>query len=333
MESWEETDDFEANAQRVEVISRDQTSARRSYAWVDVFGNTKKQTDPAGGVTTYQYDSKGVLKSMKTPGDQAAQTPSEEYTYDYRGEALTVKNAEGNTAQTVYDYLGRAVRTTDFSGNPTDTSYHLSGQKATVSTALGENANSLIQYYYDRNGNLALEKVQTNEPGAETAAYREIRYGYDSHNRLDYTKQTEDDSTDTYTKYFYDKKNNPVRVVTGLSALTGVTEQAAPEGAAVTAYEYHPYLNTVSKMTLPDGTVQYYEYNYWNQVEEQGYLDHANQPYGVVESAYNAIGELVSQTGENGEENSYTYNRYGDVTAVTDATGTTWTFEMPLQEK
>ena len=51
MESWEETDDFEANAQRVEVISRDQTSARRSYAWVDVFGNTKKTNGSCRGAT------------------------------------------------------------------------------------------------------------------------------------------------------------------------------------------------------------------------------------------------------------------------------------------
>ena len=244
---------------------------------MDVFGNTKKQVDAAGGVTTYDYDSKGELQSVKNPNDNAAQTetPTESYAYDYRGEVTAVTNAEGNTAQTVYDFLGRPSVSYDYNGNPTTTTYHLNGQKATVSTRLDESTDpddsyrydSLTQYFYDSDGNLALEQTKTTEPGAQTDTYRQVSYAYDPHLRLDYVKQAEEDGTNTYTKYFYDQKGNPTKVVTGLSSVENLSESNLPSTAAVTTYEYHPYLNTVTKMILPDGTTQYYDYNYWGQVE------------------------------------------------------------------
>ena len=339
-ESWPDSDVYDTGCQRIEIVQKDGETERTSYAFVDVYGNTKKQIDTGGGVTTYDFDSKGVLTSMKNPNDNAAQaaTPTESYTYDYRGEILNVTNALGNTAKTVYDFLGRQVVAYDFNNNPTTTTYNLYGQQASVSTRLdeyiedspGSSSNpddfyrydSLTQYYYDSNGNLALEKVKTSEPGAETDTYRQVSYTYDEHLRLDTVKLTEENNTSTYTKYFYDLKGNPVKVVTGLSSVENITENNIPSTAAVTEYEYHPYLNSVTKIILPDGTTQYYEYNYWNQVEEQGYLDEDGEKYGTVEMSYNTIGELLSQTAE--EDNagaSYTYNKFGDVLTLTDETG------------
>jgi len=114
---------------------------------------------------------------------------------------------------------------------------------------LPQNKHAIPLYFYDSDGNLAMEKVKTSS----SDTFRQVNYVYDEHLRLDYVKQMEDDGTNTYIKYFYDKKGNPLKVVTGLSSITGLTENNIPETSAVTTYEYHPYLNTVTKMVLPDG--------------------------------------------------------------------------------
>ena len=73
-------------------------------------------------------------------------------------------------------------------------------------------------------------------------------------------------------------------------------------------------------VTLPDGTEQYYDYNYWGLVEEQGY-ERDGERYGKVINTYNTIGELLKQTAEDGKENVYEYNMLGQLSKVEDESG------------
>ena len=123
----------------------------------------------------------------------------------------------------------------------------------------------------------------------------------------------------TYTKYFYDARGNVKKVATGLT-VANITESAIPEGAHVTEYSYHKYLNKATSVTLPDGTEQYYDYNYWGLVEEQGY-ERDGERYGKVINTYNTIGELLKQTAEDGKENVYEYNMLGQLSKVEDESG------------
>ena len=109
------------------------------------------------------------------------------------------------------------------------------------------------------------------------------------------------------------------KVAAGLT-VANITESAIPEGAHVTEYSYHKYLNKATSVTLPDGTEQYYDYNYWGLVEEQGY-ERDGERYGKVINTYNTIGELLKQTAEDGKENVYEYNMLGQLSKVEDESG------------
>ena len=58
------------------------------------------------------------------------------------------------------------------------------------------------------------------------------------------------------------------------------------------SYEYHPYLGVMTKMTQPDGTEQYFEYDYFGLLTEQGYLGENNTTYGEINYSYSNIGEM-----------------------------------------
>ena len=109
-------------------------------------------------------------------------------------------------------------------------------------------------------------------------------------------------------------------MVTGLTTAS-VTESNIPETAHVTEYSYDPYLNAVTEIIQPDGTKQYYEYNYWNLVEEQGY-EKDGETSGVINNTYSVLGQLEKQEAQaDGKENVFEYNNIGQIVRAVDDSG------------
>ena len=337
-ESYTDTGDHDANCEQITVKISDGVSERTARVYHDLWDLVHKEEvveTGADGVetvhkTTYEYDRYGILQSKKTPNDNAAGTSgaSESYAYDYAGRVVSLTNAAGAEAETVYDSLGRVTEEYDFNGNVTGYGYNTYGLLSSVESGeaelLGQGVLPRTLYSYDENGNRALERsnfVNQNDGNTASVMQPRVHTKYDMRGRVDYVAVYEADcETKTYTKYFYDVKGNVKKVVSGLTS-PSITETAIPAGASVVEYEYHPYLGVMTKMVQPDGTEQYFEYDYFGLLSEQGYVGENSETYGEISYSYSNIGELVSKTaGE--EQNTYTYNLAGQVTSVTDATGT-----------
>ena len=203
----------------------------------------------------------------------------------------------GAETQYYYDGVGNLVRTT----SPID-----------------NNTTAETLQYYNSEGFVAKEKIKT-----DTNAYRETDYAYDELGRLSAVIKDESEGVN-YTKYFYDVKGNPVKVVTGLTA--DCTETTIPDTAAVTQYEYHPYFNSITKITKPDGTIQYFNYDLFGLLTEQGYTKN-NTNSGQIYYTYDVLGQLLSKTAGDKTE-SFTYDKLGNVLQTTDDSGvTTYTYD------
>ena len=337
-ESYTDTGDHDANCEQITVKISDGVSERTARVYHDLWDLVHKEEvveTGADGVetvhkTTYEYDRYGILQSKKTPNDNAAGTSgaSESYAYDYAGRVVSLTNAAGAEAETVYDSLGRVTEEYDFNGNVTGYGYNTYGLLSSVESGeaelLGQGVLPRTLYSYDENGNRALERsnfVNQNDGNTASVMQPRVHTKYDMRGRVDYVAVYEADcETKTYTKYFYDVKGNVKKVVSGLTS-PSITETTIPAGASVVEYEYHPYLGVMTKMIQPDGTKQYFEYDYFGLLSEQGYVGENSETYGEISYSYSNIGELVSKTaGE--EQNTYTYNLAGQVTSVSDATGT-----------
>lgn len=95
--------------------------------------------------------------------------------------------------------------------------------------------------WYDGNGNLVKERINTNEAGAPEK-YNEVEYTYDNRNRITMTKSYDGEKYN-YAQNYYDAKGNVIRTYTGLSeplVINGLDDvtTTGDEEYAVTKYEY-----------------------------------------------------------------------------------------------
>jgi RHS repeat-associated protein len=82
------------------------------------FNRIATARDPKGNVTTFEYDDKGNLTRVAGPLGREAK-----FTYNSFGQVLTATNAEGAVVSIVYDDAGNAVKLTDPLGNSSSIEY------------------------------------------------------------------------------------------------------------------------------------------------------------------------------------------------------------------
>ena len=354
-ESFQDTGDYDQNCQVVTVTqlvsgsgdgTEDETTVFKRY--VDPVGRVHKEeaylNNQTAYKTTYEYDLRGNVTNSVSPRDNADHSftgKSMQYEYDCAGRQIQVTDAANRTSFVTYDGLGRTVRERGFDGTEVLYEYDAFGnvvsQKTLLETESSENELYDSPKYaetlnlYDTSGNLISQKVKNNpvedESNASSAqsedqpTYRVTNMGYDSRKRLDYVEAEETDGSKTYTKYFYDNKGNTAKVVTGLTS-PNVAQDAIPAAAHVTEYSYEPYLNSMTEVTQPDGTTQYYNYNYFNLVDSQGFRKNG-ETYGTVNYQYSALGNVLSaQAADDMKSVQYAYDKLGQVTQIVDESGT-----------
>ena len=218
----------------------------------DTYGNRISHTDRNGNVTTWQYDSKGLLIHECSP--MGLET---EYTYDEQGRKIQEKDNEGGCKMFSYDtrgYLaeesvlikegyycttaysrdeyGRILSLTDAAGNMTQYSYE---EPIDSPTEVTMPEGYLYRYTYDKVGRRT--RIITDY-GTKEICYSETDM-----------VSMETDALGNHTRYYLDSTGNILKVIR-----PNQYDEGRDNGSG-TYYEYD-YLDRPVFTRYPDGSVQ-----------------------------------------------------------------------------
>ena len=299
--------DVDLNAVSIErKMNDDETVTITNYT--NQYGYKVKDTIDDGYETveqTYTIDVSGNIKEVYDLNGNKAH----KYTYDYRGRVLKDTHPIGSSTNVydgaflyqVKDGLSNVVKTYE---------YNTQGQLIRETTPIDDDTDNVVEYYYDRNGNLT-KTVTTTGDGTTSRTITNI---YDNRNRV----IAANDGSGYYTRYEYDNMANITRMATGVPTYT---EELDRDTHSVTDYEYS-YRDFLVGVTDPMGYTESYTHNSRGTV-----LTFTDKNGTLFEYTYNGAPWLLSKTatGTDGTEQtiSYTYDCLGNVTQMVDENGTT----------
>lgn len=279
------------------------TTLKTLYEY-DSYGRVIKKTTPLNLVSTYAYNPKGLLYSVKNHKEQETT-----FEYDDWGRKVKTVAPDGSVETTSYSWAtapASALRLTTVSatGAPTSRTYY---------DALGREVRSGKQRFdgnyiytdnvYDERGRLA--KVSVPFKGATPAQWN--TYTYDSNDRiisLKYASGKED--TFSYSN------TSVTSVVDGVSK----TEKQDASGniisvtdpAGTTAYNYRPD-GQMNSVIAPGQITTTFGY------DDFGRRITMNDPsFGLIEYGYDAMGNGVLETDANGNTTKKTYDNFHRLT-------------------
>ena len=293
----------------------DTLGAVESFGY-DAVGNQVSRTDARGQLTIYSYDKTNRLLSQHSTGDEVIS-----FTYDAMGQQLSVTDVSGTTT-TAYDALGRVTETLDAGGHLLSYEYDALGRR----TALVGPEGGRTLYSYDAGSQLT---SLTDPQGGATL------YSYDALGR----EVTKTLPNGVVTSHIYDAAGRETLLEardaqnTVLSRYASVYDSAGLKtsvtelGGAVVSYGYDatdqltreeragsaPYLleyayDAAGNRTslTRDGVTTTSTYNAANQLSGQGSLTFA----------YDADGNLSSETAPDGSGKSYLFDGQDQLIAV-----------------
>ena len=200
------------------------TSRPTTETAYDLVGNTLRQTDPQGNVTSFEYDAAYRLTKQIAPdpvdgsGDAG---PESLYAYDAAGQAARETDAEGRVTQKFYDLPGRLV-------------------KLVEPEPPGAELGPITQYGFDLAGSL----VTTTRINNDSGQIQTTTYSYD---RLLRRTGVTDENLD-FTDYRHDLAGNEVYL-----------RDAAGN---VTTYEYDAWDRATRDVITVGGAEEEREYEY-----------------------------------------------------------------------
>lgn len=295
-------------------------------------GNTVV-TDPDGRPATYAYDQMGRVTSTK---DGLGRTRTQQWTANSDISQSTDAIGTGTTTYT-YDISGNRTGTTLPTGAAASAVYATGVNCSAPNTGTvfqpkcsTDDAGNKKQYEYDGAGN---PTKQTDTTGSTAVTEFEKTYGTcggkagqvcttkdGNGNVTSYTYNTKGDLTRVVSPsgfpvdYFYDSAGRVVRVEESSNDITRYSRDIFDRVVRTT---YGDNSNGVSSSYNPSGT-------------ERSRTDNAG---GATTYEYNSQNRLTKQTGpSSGMTQSYTYDKAGNTTGFTDASGTTnYTYDAANQ--
>ena len=298
---------------------RDANGGTSSYTY-DCNGNITSITDENGGVVSFEYDdNNNLVKEIDKLGNETV------HIYDAEGRNIKTVNPDNSYSTTQYDAEGCPLKTVfyDTTGQPMTAAngdaagYVYTFDKANrLLTETDPNGNTTRHEYYQG----ATEKKTTYPDGSY------VNYYYDKAWRL---TKTVDNLGNTY-KYEYDTSGNVTKVTDPLDNIVtfeynefGQMLSSKDANGNITSYEYDLNGNCVRK-TTPDGLVMEMTYDSQNRMLTASAVVDENTRY-TVSYQYDALGRLASYTDEEGNVFTTEYDSMGNVTAVSDANGVSFT--------
>ncbi len=241
----------------------------------DKLGNATSQTDASGVVTAYAYDElnrwSATVQNYQ-PGYEATadRNVRTDFTYDGRGNRLTMTDANGNVTRYGYDGLDRQVSVTDPLTHTMSYQYNGLGLTTVVTDANG----AVTSYLYDG----ARRLTAIDYPAGTT----DVSFTYNAANR---TQMTDGVGT---TVWAYDALGRPLTIT---APLTGTV-----------SYRYDR-LGNRTQLVYPDGKVVTDTYTALSQLASL--TDWASQVTGYQ---YAAAGQPLTTTLANGITSTYRYD-------------------------
>ena len=286
------------------LVSTDREGNATQYTY-DKNYNLLKTTDAEGGVSSSAYDALGRVVSET---DENGSTTT--YTYDKNGNVLTETDALSGVVTNTYDTRGRVAATTDKLGATTTYTYDAAGNLRKETDA----NNAYTTYQYDANGNLIQYTNRNNEW---------VKYAYDcmdrqvkETNQLNHATEYEYDLAGNQTAVIDGNKNKIVYTYDGLNRLVSKTNA---EGGMF-EYRYDSFGNTAGTTMYGGGdekAATTYAY------DAAGNLLTETSPLGSVTTyTHDKEGNVLTQVDENGKQTAYTYDKLYRMVSRKDADGT-----------
>ena len=321
--------------------------------WMNARDQQIKQTQPASGTTTSNYDANGNLSTQTTAGGTAT------YGYNAANQPTSITYSDhasgfGVASNVGYEYDSDGNRTQMTDGTGTSTySYDNLERLASV-----ENGDGLtVGYSY----NLANQQTQISYPGTShdvTIGYdgagqetsvedwdgNTTAFGYDNDGNI-LTEAYPGSITDTST---YDNSDDPLS--------TSVAPNSSP-GSPIASYTYtykpNGQVASETDTGLPGTSSQSYSYNSIQQLTSassgsyaydsggdpttiggtSGYSYNSSQQLtstpsgaGSISYTYDTLGDRATSTPSGGSATDYAYNQTGELTGYTPPTGSSATY-------
>ena len=272
------------------LVSTDREGNATQYTY-DKNYNLLKTTDAEGGVSSSAYDALDRVVS-ETDENGSATT----YTYDKNGNVLTETDALSGVVTNTYDARGRVAATTDKLGATTTYTYDAAGNLRKETDA----NNAYAVYQYDANSNLIQYTNRNNEW---------VKYAYDCMNRQ--VKET--NQLNHATEYEYDLAGNQTAVIDG--------------NKNKTIYTYDGLNRLVSKTNAEGGMFEYRYDSFGNTAGTTMYG--GGDEKAATTYAYDAAGNLLTETSPLGSVTTYTHDKEGNVLTQVDENGkqTAYTYD------
>ena len=246
-------------------------------------------SDPLSQQTTLTYDENNRVASI-TDGTLAKTT----FAYDTTKMTTTVTDANGHATTYYWDSQGRVTKIVDALGHSRTFSFSSDNKPSQTTDPL----NTQTSYSYDANNNL----TQAQNTGTSET----VSYGYsDSSHPFFPTSQI--DAQSHHLAYTYDSNGN----------LEFVDDNTLGGYGQLAQYIYNP-----------NGTLK--QMNVGGSVTSFGYDTHGNQtsithpsPLGGESFSYDSLSRVSTSTDGLQQQTSYTYDALDRVTKLTYAGGTT----------
>ncbi|MFD3998918.1 DUF6531 domain-containing protein [Streptomyces sp. NPDC058583] len=300
----------------------DPDSFTTRYAYDDT-GLPRTTTDAKGRSTAYAYDDSGNLTSVT---DGSGKVTS--YEYDAANRLVKTTAPDGSTSLRAYDVIGRVTSTTDQAGAKTTYTYDKAGRTLSMTTPRGNLSGAdaskyTWKYGYDKVGN----QTTVTDPLGNTTATE-----YDA----EYRPITVTDALGNSRKTTYDGEGNVLQTIDALGKTTTNTYDANGQLATSTdrdgrtiSFTYDQSGNLTSE-TSPLGFKTTYSYDSngrrTGMVEPRGNLAGADPAHYTWTTAYDAAGNITSQTDPLGNRTTSSFDELGNPVEEVNPRGTKTTY-------
>ena len=323
-------------------------------------GNRTKVIDEEGNETTFTYDVLGQLIQVK--GEEGLYYA---YTYTKEGQISEIEDALGNRVYASYDANGKLIKETGPTGEERSYGYTALGKIASVTDEAGRTTNYHYEsggrlreiihadqtrenYTYDRNGNI---KTFTSRLRVTQT------YHYDGLNRVTKIEGMQGESK----SYSYDAVGNVIAMTDVLGnkteyqyTLTGQLAKVIDAMGNETEYDYDERDQLIGirqyelgefktkreegKEDIPGIEGSYHEVTKSNQAEKElhitryqrnlsGQITMITDAHAKQESyRYDRIGQLIEKIDKEGYVTTYAYTGLGDIKGIQYADGRAVTF-------
>ncbi|MFQ5964050.1 MAG: MopE-related protein [Candidatus Scalinduaceae bacterium] len=279
----------------------DTLERQTSFEYEPVFNQITRMTDPAGKVTTFEYDAQGNLTRTINPlgGERT-------FTYDSSGLPLTSTDENGNTTTITYDANGNPATVTDAQSNVINLSRDAAGNITALTEGVGSPEQRTSTFTYDD-----LNRILMSTDGAGAA----FQFRYDvSGNIVDAENHTGEIISMTY-----DERDRVLSVNNPINGITQLTYD--PNGNLITSvdglnqtttFEYDAADQLVKSTDALGGELLL---DYDTQGNTVSFSDASGQ---TTTFAYDLLNRQVQRTDPLGMAITFTYDSRNNLITTTD---------------